>query len=217
MKRNYQIDKTAQVNVQDLIKQIAFHEAGHAAAIYLCNKQKQLPSLSFQISQTFDSLFTLADSVVDNYFVASVEGGYLIDNVPHAVIESAEYFTEGSADAYQMAFEADMINLLVGALAEAKYVSLREGSAFDEQTADMSLWQFYGGTSDWVKVHDYLEHFIACRQHREKTMLELLVKASAFVSNDHNWQAIERLALYILNCKASIISCEEAIEVLDNA
>ncbi len=39
MKRNYQIDKTAQVNVQDLIKQIAFHEAGHAAGIYLCNKQ----------------------------------------------------------------------------------------------------------------------------------------------------------------------------------
>ena len=107
----------------------------------------------------------------------------------------AEYFAEGSADAYQMAFEADMINLLVGALAEAKYVSLREGSAFDEQTADMSLWQFYGGTSDWVKVHDYLEHFIACRQHREKTMLELLVKASAFVSNDHNWQAIESLAI----------------------
>jgi hypothetical protein len=38
MKRNYPFDTISSILDQDLIKQIAFHEAGHAAAIYLYNK-----------------------------------------------------------------------------------------------------------------------------------------------------------------------------------
>jgi len=37
---------------RDLIRQIVFHEAGQAAAVYLYNKQKQLPSVDFQITIT---------------------------------------------------------------------------------------------------------------------------------------------------------------------
>ena len=48
MKWNYQIEVNCPINDQDLIRQIAFHEAGHATAIYLCNKQKkQLPPVFF--------------------------------------------------------------------------------------------------------------------------------------------------------------------------
>ena len=50
MKRNYPIDAMSSVLDQDLIKQIVFHEAGHAAAIHLYNKQKQLPPVYFQIT-----------------------------------------------------------------------------------------------------------------------------------------------------------------------
>lgn len=50
MKRNYPIDAISFIPDQDLIKQIVFHEAGHAAAIYLYNKQKQLPPVYFQIT-----------------------------------------------------------------------------------------------------------------------------------------------------------------------
>jgi len=50
MKRNYPIDAIGSVFDQDLIRQIAFHEAGHAAAIHLYNKQKQLPPVYFQIT-----------------------------------------------------------------------------------------------------------------------------------------------------------------------
>jgi hypothetical protein len=60
MKRNYQADASCSINDQDLIKQIAFHEAGHAAVIYLYNKQKQLPPVYFQI--TIKILERLKDS-----------------------------------------------------------------------------------------------------------------------------------------------------------
>jgi len=50
MKRNSQIDATYLINGRDLIKKIVFYEAGHATAIYLYNKQRQLPSASFQIT-----------------------------------------------------------------------------------------------------------------------------------------------------------------------
>jgi hypothetical protein len=59
MKRNYPFDTISSILDQDLIKQIAFHEAGHAAAIYLYNKQKQLPPVYFQITIKKRSLFKL--------------------------------------------------------------------------------------------------------------------------------------------------------------
>ena len=52
MKLNFPSAAVSLMFEQDLIKQIAFHEAGHAAAIYLYNKQKQLPSVDFQITIT---------------------------------------------------------------------------------------------------------------------------------------------------------------------
>jgi len=48
MKRNYQINTICPIDDQELIRQTAFHEAGHAAAIYLYNKQKQLPPVFFK-------------------------------------------------------------------------------------------------------------------------------------------------------------------------
>ena len=217
MKRNYQIDTAAPIVSQDLFKQIAFHEAGHAAGIYLYNKQQQLPSLSFQITQSVDKLLILSDTSPQDHFVAGVEGGYLIDNLPVSLIESASYFSTTGEDAYQMAFEADMINLLVGALAEAKHVALREGDYFNVSKAASNTLPLYGGTSDLIKVNDYLERFIACSKKREDRMVELLTKAFEFLDTIENWNAIERLANYILARKVSTISCEEAIAVLDNA
>ncbi|MDO9104096.1 MAG: hypothetical protein Q7U57_03955 [Methylovulum sp.] len=215
MKRNYQLDTTAPIASHDLIKQIAFHEAGHAAGIYLYNKQQGLPSVFFQITQTADKLVNLPDASLRDCFVAGVEGGYLIDNLPVTLLESACYFSATVQDAYQAAFEADMINLLVGALAEAKHVALREGEYFNVNKAGISTLRFYGGTSDLDKVFDYLERFIAGREKREDKMIGLLAKAVAFLDNVGHWQAIERLAAFILDSKESAISCEEAIAVLD--
>jgi predicted SprT family Zn-dependent metalloprotease len=50
MKQNHPNVLSSLMPDQNLIRQIVFHEVGHAAAIYLYNKQKQLPSVDFQIT-----------------------------------------------------------------------------------------------------------------------------------------------------------------------
>jgi hypothetical protein len=220
MKRNYQTDVSCFIDDQDLLKQIAFHEAGHASAIYLYNKQKQLPPVYFHISikELDRQKHSSSDSrLAYDHFAAVVEGGRLIHSLPVALIESTHYFSAAEQDAYRTAFEADMINLLIGPLAEAKHVALRDDEPFNAKLVNVNALHNYGGTSDLNKVYEYLESFIATRsQHREK-IDELFDKAFQFISVPAHWKAIERLADYILNNKENIIGCEEAIAVLDKS
>ena len=219
MKRNYQTDASYYINDQDLIRQIAYHEAGHAAAIYLYNKQKQLPPVYFQITiktqdrQRDRSLDTC--SLAYDHFAAVVEGGRLIHTLPVTLSESTHCFSAVEQDAYQTAFEADMINLLIGPLAEAKHVALRDDEQFNAQLVNINALHNYGGTSDLNKVYEYLDIFIAARSQHQDKMVELFNQAFQFISSPIYWQAIERLAGYILNNKENIIGCEEAIAVLD--
>ena len=139
MKRNYPIDVMSPVLDQDLLKQIVFHEAGHAAAIHLYNKQKQLPPVYFQITikkTEYSHTKPFANRTVSrDHFVAMVEDGCLIHSLPITLIESANYFSLDEQDTYRTAFEADMINLLVGPLAEAKHVALRDNECFNKSTS----------------------------------------------------------------------------------
>ncbi|TRW90665.1 hypothetical protein [Candidatus Methylobacter oryzae] len=219
MKRNYQTDVANFINDQDLIRQIAFHEAGHATGIYLYNKQKQLPEVYFQI--TIKSPGLLEDGSSGNssfnydHFAAVVEGGRLIHSLPVALIESAHYVSTAEKDAFQTAFEADMVNLLIGPLAEAKYVALRDGEQFNAHLVNINALHYYGGTSDLEKVYEYLDTFIASKSQHGEKMAELFNLAFQFISSPAYWKAVERLAAYILAKKGNIISCEEAIAVLD--
>ena len=218
MKRNYQTDASYSITDQDLIRQIAFHEAGHAAAIYLYNKQKRLPPVYFQI--TIKAQDRQIDSPLNTCslaYAAVVEGGRLIHSLPVALIESTHYFSAAEQDAYQTAFEADMINLLIGPLAEAKHVALRDDEQFNAQLVNINALHNYGGTSDLNKVYEYLDIFIAARSRHKEKMVELFDKAFQFISTPTHWKAIERLADYILKNKDNIISCEEAIAVLDES
>ena len=206
---------------QDLIKQIAFHEARHAAAIYLYNKQKQLPSVDFQITikPTDHSQANpfASRTVTHDHFVAMVEGGCLIQGLPIALIESANYFSLDEQDTYRTAFEADMINLLVGPLTEAKHVALRDNECFNKNLINVNALHNYGGTSDLEKVYDYLENFISDTSLHEEKIAELFNQAFQFIDSPVHWQAIERLAGYILDNTKNTIGCEEAIAVLDES
>ena len=222
MKRTYQADPSYAINTQDLLRQTAFHEAGHAAGIYLHNKQKQLPPVYFQITikaldnQT-DPHFNAVTSGVDT-FSAVLEGGHLIQSLPVALLESANYFSVNEQDdAYQTAFEADMINLLIGPLAEAKHVALRDNELFNRQLVNIHALYNYGGTSDLNKVYEYLDIFIADRSRHQEKLAQLFNQAFEFISSPVYWKAIERLANYILSNKENIISCEQAIAELDKA
>ena len=206
---------------QDLTKQTAFHEAGHAAAIYLCNKQKKLPTVDFQITITKTD-HAQANSVASRkikhgHFVAMVEGGCLIQGLPVALIESTNYFSLDEQDTYRTAFEADMINLLVGPLAEAKYVALRDNECFSNNLINVNALYNYGGTSDLEKVYDYLESLISDARLIEEKMVELFNQAYQFIDSPVHWRAIERLAGYILDNSKNTITCEEAIAVLDKS
>jgi len=221
MKRNYPIAAINSILDQDLIKQIIFHEAGHAAAIYLYNKQKQLPPVYFQITIKKTDHF-LANpfankAVTRDHFVVVVEGGCLIHSLPITLIESANYFSVNEKDTYRTAFEADMINLLVGPLAEAKYVALHDNEYFSKNLINVNALHNYGGTSDLEKVYDYLENFISDNSLHEEKMAELFNKAFQFIDSPVYWKAIEHLAGYILDNAKNTISCEEAIAVLDKS
>jgi hypothetical protein len=219
MKRNYQIDATRPINEHDLIRQIAFHEAGHAAAIYLYNKQKQLPPVFFQITikalERPKNSFLDTSTLVHDHFAAVVEGGRLIQSMPIALIESAYYFSANEQDAYRTAFEADIINLLAGPLAEAKHVALRDDERFNNRLVNINALHYYGGRSDLETIYEYLDSFIGDRSRQQEKMVELFNKAFQFINSPIYWQAIERLAGYILQNRENTISCEEAIAVLD--
>jgi hypothetical protein len=214
MKRNYQTDASYFITDQDLIKQIAFHEAGHAAAIYLYNKQKQLPPVHFQIS--IKPLDRLRDNSLDvwpfsrDHFAAVVEGGHLIQDISVTID-----FSDIVQEAYQAAFEADMTNLLIGPLAEAKHVALRDDEQFNARLVNINALHNYGGTSDLNKVYEYLDFYIPARSLHKEKIDELYKKAFQFISSPGHWRAIERLAGYILRNKENVIGCEEAIAVLD--
>ncbi len=221
MKRNNPTDAISPILDQDLIKQIVFHEAGHAAAIHLYNKQKQLPPVYFQITikktdHTQANHFA-SRAVTHDHFVAMVEGGCLIHSLPVTLIESANYFSLDEQDAYRTAFEADMINLLVGPLAEAKHVALRDNECFSKNLINVNALHNYGGKSDLEKVYDYLDNFIADNSLHDAKISELFNNAFQFIDSPVHWKAIERLAGYILDNTKNTISCEEAIAVLDKS
>lgn len=219
MKRNCPIDAISPVLDQDLIKQIVFHEAGHAAAIHLYNKQKHLPPVYFQITikktgHTPANPFA-SRALRHDHFVAMVEGGCLIHSLPVTVIENANYYSVDEQDAYRTAFEADMINLLAGPLAEAKHVALRDNECFNKNLIHVNALHNYGGKSDLEKVYGYLESIIADKSLQEEKIAGLFNTAFQFIDSRVHWQAIERLADYILYKNENTISCEEAIAVLD--
>ena len=215
MKRNYPTNSLNPILEKDLIKQIVFHEAGHAAAIHLYNKQKQLPPVYFEIIIK-ETKHELNNSVANDaykreYFVAMVEGGRLIHSLPIALIEGVL----NNQDALRIAYEADMINLLVGPLAEAKYVALRDGESFNKNLINLESLHNYGGSSDIEKVYEYLESFVADTDLQAQLLNDLLKQAYQFIESPHYWRAIERLAAFIKANIANTIRCEDAITVLD--
>ena len=210
MQRNYHTNYSCFQNHQDLKLQTAFHEAGHAASIYLGNKNKQLPLVFFQIQ-----IRNNANS--DSPFFAKVIDGRLIQNLPIAGLD-IHNLTKEERRIYQYAYEADIINLLVGPLAEAKYVSIRDDEAFNFNLLNAHALNYYGGSSsDVEKAYSYLKFFIASEKKREEKMLELCIQAYLFIWNRQNWNCILNLAHYILDSKKDILSCEEAMEVFDQS
>ena len=206
MQRNYQTNYSRPTNSQELITQTAFHEAGHAASIYLGNKQKELPAVFFQIQIKQN----------DKLYLAEVIDGRLIQNLPIAGLELFENLTTKQKQDYQLAYQADIVNLLVGPLAEAKYISIRDDEALNFNLFNTHSLNYYGGYSDVEKAYAYLDYFISSKTQQEEVMLELFSQAFEFIQKNDNWKCIFNLANYILSSEKDVISCEQAIEALNH-
>jgi len=188
---------------------IAFHEAGHAAAIYINNKINRLPPVFFQIRlKDIDNAqqkhVTLARPN-DGDYVATIEGGLLI-----------ETFLAGAdvTDDYMTAFEADIINILIGPLAEAKYVYECDNELFNPHLIKIYNLIYYGGRLDLVLVSEYLQSLSSDKQAQDKKLKQLFARAFDFLENFTHWQAIKKLANYIYESNKSIIVYEEIVSIL---
>jgi hypothetical protein len=218
MNRTNNIKNTAKLAYQEVYRQTAIHEAGHAAAIYLGNQQKGLPPVYFQI---FTGLLN-SDAQPSGFlgeapdrYNAKIEGGRLIHTLPSSFNEATKDLSSAQKHAYQHAFEADIINLLAGPIAEARYVALRDNEPVNPELININALQYYGGSSDLEIANEYLECFIDSDELQERKMTELFLAAFNFVGKQPNWLAVTALADYILASQENVIKCNEIIDILE--
>jgi hypothetical protein len=227
MKRNKITETFSQDKLIVHKQRIAFHEAGHASGIHLNNKVRNLPPVFFKIIFKEMSSVTEADvmayQTTHDDCIARVEGGRLIELIPPSLDSMVRDLTEHN-DAmvqlvtdYTMAFEADIINLLIGPLAEAKYVADTDDELFNHRLVNLTALKNYGGSSDLALVKEYLQSFSADKQQQDDKLDELFTAAFNFVNNDANWAAITKLANYILGSNKNIIGCEEIVSILEQS
>ncbi len=221
MKRDCLFDNfdSCVANDSAIFRQVAFHEAGHAAAIHFFNKQKQLPPIFFQITVKYLPHFSneqLAGLrlLSRNHYIGMIEGGYLIQNLPVTLLEHDNY-TLHEQLAYQIAFEADMVNLMIGPLAEAKHVFLRNNGIFMPNQLDINIFSDYCGTSDLGEIREYLDILVPDKREHPAKLTELFNCAMMFIESPKYWHAIECLADLIFKSDEESVGCEEAIAVME--
>ncbi len=201
----------------DFIGQVAFHEAGHAAAIYLHNQQKQLPQIYFHISLSgFNQQKRQTDAVRhenQGVFQAILEGGLL--QLQSLVTPDNQDCQSLECLACHTAYEADVVNLLAGPLAEARHVALRDGEQINPHLVNFEALKNYGGLSDMEKIEDYLNAYSGDPEKRMEKLKSLYVASFEFIAQPAHWQAITRLAHFISTCEKELICYEEAVEILD--
>ena len=227
MKRHAIIESSSQDKLKEHNQCIAFHEAGYATAIYLNNKARNLPPVFFQIM--FKDLNCKPEEDLMTYqathenLIARVEGGRLIELLPpsidapvHKAIHHNDVMVPLIKD-YIIAFETDIINLLIGPLAEAKHVADIDDEIFNRQLIDLKALKNYGGSCALTLAIEYLKSLSACKQQQEEKLHELFTVAFNFINDLSNWAAITRLANYILDSNKNIISCEEVVSLLEQS
>ena len=224
MKRNNISHRSVHNRLQNFKHSIAFHEAGHAIAICVNNQARQQQSVFFQIvikdlSQHDEECNNLLVDSDDS--VARVEGGRLIQSLIYNVDDltdkliSIDESVAPLVREYQVAFETDIINLLIGPLAEAKHCYLNDDEHFNYQLIDLKALKNYGGDSDLALAWEYLESYSKNKQRQEEKLNELFIAAGDFISDSKNWKAIKKLADYIIRSDKNIISCEEVHSLLN--
>ena len=224
MKRASSIILSSLYKIPDEKKRIAFHEAGHAAAIYFNNKQHNLPITYFNIHINSNSGDTQSNSQGESYDARIEGGGRLIKSLPRSIDDFGElHLAQKSIEErdeilteLESAMDADICNLLVGSIAEAKYVSIIDNEHLTVNLLSMGALKYYGGDSDLKLINDYLQCFFNSGMQSAQKVKELFNSAFDFVDNPRRWRSIAALATFILKSK-NFIKYKDIIRVLDEA
>ncbi|MGZ5052067.1 MAG: hypothetical protein ACXWF8_05775 [Methylobacter sp.] len=225
MKRNNTLALISQDKLNEHKQRAAFHSAGYAAAVYLHNKAKDLPPVPFKITFHEISRITTADGIMyktpPGNFIAQTEGGRAIEQLPESIDCLARTLTETNdamarlLDDYQLVFEADIVNLLAGALAEAKHIADTDDELFNHRLVNLNALRNYGGDSGLALLDDYLGSFFSGQPKNQK-LDALFSEAFDFVNHDANWFAITKLAHRLLdNSPKQSLRAEEIGNMLD--
>jgi hypothetical protein len=221
MRRNLHINTTDTYTPEIRRHCVAFHEAGHAAAIFLINRMRNIPPLFFRLRFNV----TEADAATDfqtsyENYIACIEGGRLLHVLPPTLddpqalpIESRQDWIQSREDLLN-AFEADVINLLAGSLAEAKFVAEIDDEIFTYRLVDPPALENYGGSFDLALIDNYLHSFSPHQQTRDQKLNQLHQVAFHFINDYHNWRAISKLAEFLLAAEKNMICSEEVAAIL---
>lgn len=197
----------------------AYHQAGQAIAVYHGNNQKNLPALHFQIAlrpPEHQSSIGGRLTRTPGKFAAKLEGGRLIPYLPYSFEIATRLLSPPEKRQCQCAFEADVINLLAGSLAEAKYVAQRDGEVFNANLVYLGALKFYGGGQELKIIDEYMTCLLPDNiAEQRKKLAELFLAAYSFVNEISNWQAIKCLAEAIYNNPKEVFMCEELIALIE--
>ncbi len=111
--------------------------------------------------------------------------------------------------------ETDIVNLLLGPIAEAKYVAACDNEIFNCKLIDFNALNYYSGTNDLMLVDEYLQCLTPSKSERIKKKAELFGKAFDFINDCRNWKAVTRLAEYMIEQNKSTIDFSETVSALE--
>lgn len=114
------------------------------------------------------------------------------------------------------AFEVEIVNLLLGPIAQAKYVASCDNEIFNSKLIDFNALHHYSGTRDLRRVNEYLQYLSPSITERNKLKTKLFVRAFEFINDRDHWQAITRLAEYMIEYNKNTIEDQEVFSVLTN-
>jgi len=222
MNRNQHTNNAGAYTPDSRRRYVAFHEAGHAAAIYLINRAREIPPLLFSLRFNVSGMDDGADFQTSfEKYIGYIEGGRLLHTLPptlnamqHPPMETGHDWIQTPEDLLN-AFEADVINLLAGPLSEAKYIAETDGEIFTHRLVDPPALENYGGAFDLALINDYLHSFSTDPEERDQKLNQLHRVAFNFINDYHNWRAVSKLAGYILSANKNTICYEEVAAVLE--
>lgn len=196
----------------------AYYIAGKASSILLGNKQRNLPAVYFEITAARQRDFHPSEirPLSIGLLPVHLEGGRLIQNLTVPFAELTRGFNEEQTHQFRSAVEADIVNLMAGAAAEARYRIQHFGETMSGKSLPLTTLHVYADNVDLDQIGDYMDCLSLSKTEHERILTELFAIACEFVESESNWMAITALARFIHNEADEEITCEQLIALLED-